>query len=79
MKMVLRQDVAIRRADDDESNLSQFDKDKAIHVPGLRLLMNEKRLLSDDILEEQETLLVLKARQKLISEVRAKKIFFYHC
>ena len=58
LKILLRQGVAIRRAEDDESNFFQFNKDKAIHVPGLRLLMNEKRFLSHENTEEQENSLI---------------------
>ena len=41
MTTILRQGIAIRLVDDEESNLMQFNNDKASHVPGLTLLLNE--------------------------------------
>ena len=75
LKTVLRQGIAIRRVDDEESNLIQFNIDKANHVPGLKLLLKEKRFLSHDIVQEQESMLILKARRQLISKVSASNYF----
>ena len=44
LKTLLRQGLAIRRRDSFESNFYQFNKDKAEHVPGLKLLMEEKNI-----------------------------------
>ena len=44
LKTLLRQGLAIRRRDSFESNFYQFNKDKAEHVPGLKLLMKEKNI-----------------------------------
>ena len=43
IKTLLRQGLAIRRRDSFESNFHQFNKDKAEHLPGLKLLMEEKK------------------------------------
>ena len=44
LKTLLRQGLAIRHRDSFESNFYQFSKDKAEHVPGLKLLMEEKKI-----------------------------------
>ena len=44
LKTLLRKGLAIRRKDSFESNFYQFNKGKAEHVPGLKLLMEEKNI-----------------------------------
>ena len=44
LKALLRQGLAIRRRDSFESDFYQFNKDKAEHAPGLKLLMEEKNI-----------------------------------
>ena len=44
LKSLLRQGLAIRRRDSFESNFYQFNKNKAEHVPDLKLLMEEKNI-----------------------------------
>ena len=54
LKTLLRQGLAIRRRDSLESNFYQYNKDNAEHVPGLKLLMEEKKYMSNDIVAEME-------------------------
>ena len=49
LKTPLRQRVAIRRRDSFKSNFYQINKDKAEHAPGLKLLKQEKKYMSNDI------------------------------
>ena len=72
LKTLLRQGVAIRGANDEESNIVQFNKDKAKHEPGLQLLLKEGTYMSHAVLQEQEKLLVLEARRRLLAEIREK-------
>ena len=44
LKTLLRQGLAIRGRNSFESNFYQFNKDKTEHVPGLKLLMEEKNI-----------------------------------
>ena len=77
LKTLLRQGVAIRgKTDDIESNLYQFDLDKSSNDKGLQLLLNEKRYTTvHDILDEQERMLVLKARRELLDGVLEKDFY----
>ena len=54
LKTLPRQGLAIRRRDSFESNFYQFSKDKAEHVPGPKLLMEEKKCMPHDIVAEKE-------------------------
>ena len=59
LKTLLRQGIAIRGHTDENSNIYQFNKDKANDNEGLNLLMKENQYLSHEILSEQEEILVL--------------------
>ena len=55
LKTLLRQGVPIRRNTDYESNIYQFDLDKARNDKGLKLLLDEKHYVTvHDVLMEQE-------------------------
>ena len=76
LKTLLRQGVAIRGKTDIESNIYQFDLDKSANDKGLQLLLNEKRYTTaHDILDEQERMLVLKARRELLGGVLEKDFY----
>ena len=76
LKTLLRQGVAIRWKTDIESNIYQFDLDKSSNDKGLQLLLNEKRYTrAHDILDEQERMLVLKARRELSGGVLEKDFY----
>ena len=67
LKTLLRQGLAIQRGDSFESNFYQFNKNKAEHVPGLKLLTAEKRHMSNDIVAKMEKMLVLSERQHMFN------------
>lgn len=76
LKTLLRQGVAIRGSTDSESNIYQFDLDKAINDKGLKLLLDENRYVTaHDILEEQKQALVLSARRHLLDDILRRKFF----
>lgn len=76
MKTLLRQGVAILGKTDTESNIYQFDLDKSSNDKGLQLLFNEERYTTaHDILDEQERMLVLKARRELLGGVLEKDFY----
>lgn len=75
LRTLLRQGLAFRQQDDNEGNFHQFNKDKSEYIPGLKLLMNENRFMSHDMLEEQEKMIVLPARRELNEELRAAQFF----
>lgn len=76
LKTLLRQGVAIRGKTDSESNIYQFDLDKAINDKGLELLLKEKHYVTaHDILDEQKQMLVLKARRNLLEGVLEKDFY----
>ena len=79
LKTLLRQGIAIRGHADDDSNIIQFNRDKAIDHEGLNLLLKENQYLSHDILVEQEEALVLSARRRLIDEINASKFYAIIC
>ena len=54
LKTLLRQGLAIRRRDFFGSTFYQFNKHKAKHVPDLKLLVEEKIYMSNDIVAEME-------------------------
>ena len=57
MKTLLRQGLAIRGHNDEESNIIQFNRDKAKNNTALHLLMRENQYFSHEILNEQEKLI----------------------
>ena len=71
LKTLLRQGIAIRGHTDDDSNIIQFNRDKAIAHEGLNLLLKGNQYLSHDILVEQEEALVMSAKRRLIDEINA--------
>ena len=75
LKTLLRQGLAIRRRDSFESNFYQFNKDKAEHVPGLKLLMEEKKYMSNDIVAEMAKMLVLTAQRQILHSINGKQFF----
>ena len=79
LKTLLRQGIAVRGHADKESNIVQFDKDKAIDNPALALFLAENQYMSHEILTEQEELLVLKARRSLINEINASGCYGIIC
>ena len=76
LKTLLRQGLPIRRRDSFESNFHQFNEDKADHVPGLKLLMEEKKYMYDDIVEV-EKMLVLTARRQILRSINGKQFFAF--
>jgi hypothetical protein len=79
MKTLLRQGLAIRSHQDEESNIFQFNKDKAKDNTGLHFLMSENQYFSHDILSEQERLIVLDARRTLVEEINSNNFFSIIC
>ena len=69
MKTLLRQGLAIRRQDDKEGNVYQFNKDN------LKLLMEENKFVSHSLLGEQQEMLVLEARRALNMELQSVKFY----
>ena len=69
LKTLLRQGLTIRRADSFESNFYKFSKDKAEHVPGLKLLMEEKKYMSNDIIAEMEKSWYLQRDDKFFAQL----------
>ena len=68
--------MAIRGNTDSESNIYQFDLDKAVNDKGLKLLLDENRYVTaHDILEEQKQALVLSARRHLLDDILRRKFF----
>ena len=79
LKTLLRQGIAIRGHSNENSNIYQFNKDKAIDNEGLNLLLKENLYLSHEILSEQEEIMVLAARKDLISDVLANGFYAIIC
>ena len=79
MKTLLRQGLGIRGHQDEESNIIQFNKDKAKNNTGLHLLMSENRYFSHEILNEQERLIVLNARRTLVEEINSNNFYSIIC
>ena len=74
--LILRQGVPIRGNTDLESNIYQFDLDKARSDKGLKLLLDEKHYVTvHDILMEQGQMLVLNARRHLMNNILSKAIY----
>ena len=72
----MRQGVAIRCATDSESNIYQFDLNKAINDKGLELLLTDKHFVTaHDILDEQKRMLLLKARRSLLEGILEKDFY----
>ena len=92
MKTFLRQGLAIRRQNDKECNVYQFNKDKGQHIPRLKLLMEEKSLYPTACLESSMKYLFLRVddgsmamkslAKKIESEINESAIFIHrlaHC
>ena len=76
LKTLLRQGIAIRGRADSESNIYQFNTDKAINDKALKLILDENRYVNaHDILEEQKQLLVLSARRHLLENILKRNLF----
>ena len=76
LKTLLRQGVPIRGDTDEDSNIYQFNLDKAVTDSGLKLLLKEKHyVFAHDILEEQKQMLVLEARRGLLERIRQCEFF----
>ena len=76
MKILLRPGIAIRGRSDIESNIYQFNLDKAKNDHSLKLLMKEERYTtSHDILDEQRNMLVSAARRELLAGSLEKKFY----
>ena len=74
LKTLLRQRLAIRCRDSMESHFFQFNKDKAEHEPGLKLLMEEKKM-SNDVIAEMEKMIVLTARRHILRSINDQQFF----
>lgn len=79
MKTLLLQEIAIRGNTDENLNIYQFNKDKANDNEGLNLLLKENLYLSHQILSEQEEILALAARKRLINDVLANGFYAIIC
>lgn len=79
LKTIIRQGIAVRGHTDEDSNIVQFNKDKAIDNPALALFLKENKYLGHDVLAEQEELLVLKARRSLLSEINSSAFYAIIC
>ena len=79
LKTILRQGIAVRGHTDEESNIVQFNKDKAIDNPALALFLAENQYMGHEILTEQEELLVLTARRRLIHEINDSGFYAIIC
>ncbi|XP_046860232.1 zinc finger MYM-type protein 1-like [Xenia sp. Carnegie-2017] len=76
LKTLLRQGIAIRGRTDFESNIHQFNLDKAINDKALKLLLDENRYVNaHDILDEQKQMIVLNARRHLINKILVRESF----
>ena len=76
---MLRQGLAIRGKIDDESNLTQFNMDKAKQDTGLELLISENKFFSHKILIEQEESIVFKARRDFLVEIHSSSFYSIIC
>lgn len=79
MKTLLRQGLPIRGHTDENSNITQFNKDKAIHDVGLKRFLDEGRFFSHEILSEQEQSLVLEAKRTLVNEINRCDFYSVIC
>ena len=79
MKTLLRQGLSLRGHNDEDSNIVQFNKDKAAHSDGLRLLMKENHFFSHDILTTQEQIIVLTARRDLLKDIKQHEFYSIIC
>ena len=68
--------MPIRGDTDDESNIYQFDLNQSKRDLGLQVLLNEKHYISShDILQEQEQLLILEVRRKIVERIKNKDFY----
>ena len=70
MKTLLRQGIAIRRKDETNSNIFQLNLNKARNDDNLRVFLRSKSYFGHSPLAEQEQMLVLNARIKVLDEIR---------
>ena len=76
MKTRLRPGIAICGRSGVESNIYQFNLDKAKNDHGLKLLMKEERYTtSHDILDEQRNMFVSAARRELLAGSLEKNFY----
>ena len=76
LKTLLCQGVAIRGDNDLESNIYQFNLDKALKDNSLKLLLDDGCYTnSHNILQEQEQLLVLDARCTVWQTIRSNNFY----
>ena len=76
LKTLLRLGVPIRGNTDYESNIYQFDLDKARSDKGLKLLLDEKHYVTvHNILMERQQMLVLNARSLLMNNILSKTFY----
>ena len=75
-KVYLKGEWSIRGNTDLESNIYQFDLDKARSDKGLKLLLDEKHYVTvHDVLMEKEQMLVLNARRHLKNNILSKAFY----
>lgn len=79
LKTLLRQGISIRGHTDEDSNIIQFDRDKANDNKGIELLLKENQYFSHRIISEQEELIALEARKTLLNEVRSCDFYAIIC
>ena len=71
LKTLLQQGIPIRGDTYKDSNIYQFNLDKAATDSSLQFLLKEKHyVLAHDILEEQKQMLILEARRDLLDRIR---------
>eukprot|EP00795_Rhopilema_esculentum_P011329 gene11329-21520_t len=72
---LLRQETAIRGKDDTNSNIIQFNLDKSRTDENLIFFLKSRSYFSRAILSEQEQMLVLEAKMKILEEIRRTGYF----
>ena len=70
MKTLLRQGIAIRGKDETNANIFQLNLDKARTDDNLRVFLRSKSYFGHALLAEEEQMLVLNARIKVLDEIR---------
>ena len=70
LKTLLRQGIAIRGKDETNSNIFQLNLDKARTDDNFRVFLRSKSYFGHALLAEQEQMLVLNARIKVLDEIR---------
>ena len=67
---MLRQGIAIRGKDETNANIFQLNLDKARTDDNLRVFLRSKSYFGHALLAEEEQMLVLNARIKVLDEIR---------